>query len=72
METVWIEQYDDLKDKCKEMRRELNKLRKAGNALYDAGYWRCDRGVDEDKLWKALRDALGRKKGTSPKEIFFV
>ena len=56
-----------MKEKDTRLRRKYNKLEKACNALYDAGYWQCDRWVDEKKLWEALRDALGRKKGTSPK-----
>lgn len=66
METIWIEEYDDLKDNCKRLRRQLKKLKKAANDLYDAGYWTCDRTVDDIALWESLRDALRRKKGNSP------
>lgn len=49
--------------------REINALRSAAGAIYDAGYWTCDRPVDETALWEALRDALGRAPGKSPKPI---
>ena len=38
----------------------------AAKALYYAGHWSCDGGVDADKLWADLRDALGLPLGTSP------
>jgi len=44
-----------------------NPLLDAASALYDAGVWHCDRPVDEAGLWAALRDAMGREPGTSPK-----
>lgn len=44
-------------------------LRKALTALYDAGHWRCDRAVEEDRLWEQARKALGRQKGSEPKPI---
>ena len=47
-----------------------DKIVAVANALYDAGYWSCDRQVDEIELWEKLRDALGRKHGTSPKQRY--
>lgn len=37
--------------------------------LYYAGYWTCDRPVDEKSLWEEVRDTLGLPEGTSPKRI---
>lgn len=72
METIWIEEYDEMKEKLNKkynkLSLKLRKLKKAANALYDAGFWQCDRKVEENELWEALRDALGRKKGTSPEK----
>ena len=45
------------------------KFKKALGDLYDAGYWTCDRDVDEEALWIAARDALGRDPGKSPKPL---
>ena len=52
----------DFKDK-------YEKLIKAVNALYDAGHWTCDRDVDEQTLWEAVRDAMGRKPGGAPRPL---
>lgn len=38
---------------------DVVKLSEAAAALYFAGYWHCDRPVDETALWTALRDAAG-------------
>lgn len=34
-----------------------NTLADAVEKLYFAGYWHCDRPVDEKALWQAVRDA---------------
>jgi hypothetical protein len=34
-----------------------NALADAVEKLYFAGYWHCDRPVDEQALWQAVRDA---------------
>ena len=49
------------------LRQQLGQLQAAGKALYYAGYWSCDREVDEAQLWEDFRDALGLLRGTSPK-----
>ena len=46
----------------------FEELVEAVRALYYAGVWHCDRPVDEDALWKAVRDAAGFEPGNSPKE----
>jgi hypothetical protein len=42
------------------------RLQGAALMLYRAGYWTCDRPVDEAAMWTELRDALGLEPGTSP------
>ena len=44
-------------------------LYEAVTALYEAGYWTCDRNVDEDKLWERVRNALKRTPGCSPAPV---
>jgi|LauGreDrversion2_5_1035112.scaffolds.fasta_scaffold18011_2 hypothetical protein len=44
---------------------EIEALRAAARALYLAGYWKCDRPVDEQSLWENLRDAAGIAPGTA-------
>ncbi len=46
-----------------------NELRRAATCLYMAGYWSCDRKVDEQRLWEDLRDALDLPPGHSPKPV---
>ena len=48
---------------------EFEKLKKAAQALYDAGYWHCDRPVKESELWENLRDAMNRKPGSAPEPL---
>ena len=48
----------------------FKRVKDAANAIYDAGYWTCDRPVDDKKLWEELRDSLGRESGRSPKPLF--
>lgn len=50
-------------------RDQYESLRRAALDIYSAGYWTCDREVDEAALWTALRDALGLPTGTSPSPI---
>lgn len=37
--------------------------------LYFAGYWHCDRAVDEKKLWTTVRDAAGIKAGQTGRRL---
>jgi hypothetical protein len=41
----------------------LPAILEAATALYFAGFWHCDRPVDEAALWEALRDACGIEPG---------
>lgn len=50
---------------------DLNALRHAATALYEAGYWELTQPanaihITPDFLWETLREALGRKPGDSP------
>lgn len=48
---------------------DLEDLIEAVHALYFAGYWRCDRPVNEISLWANLRKAAGIPSGTAPKPL---
>jgi len=54
---------------CAALRAEVERLKAAGNALYDAAHWTADRDADEAALWESLRDALGREPGGAPKPL---
>jgi hypothetical protein len=41
----------------KDILHRWNTLADAVEKLYFAGYWHCDRPVDEKALWQAVRDA---------------
>lgn len=44
---------------------DYERLRKAAEALYMAGHWKCDPPIEgEVLLWEELRDAAGIPKGT--------
>ena len=59
----------DKQKKIQEIFDDNKKLRKALGDLYDAGFWTCDREADEEALWIAARDILGREPGNSPKPV---
>jgi hypothetical protein len=47
----------------------IDPLRVAVGELYYSAVWHADRPVDEEALWKAVRDAAGLPHGESPKEL---
>jgi len=46
--------------------QRIAELEEAGRRLYYAGFWRCDREVDEVALWDRMKAVLGLPHGTSP------
>ena len=46
--------------------QRIAELEEAGRGLYYAGFWRCDREVDEVALWDRMKAVLGLPHGTSP------
>lgn len=57
---------------CHQQEEQAAMLRlvEAVRALYYAGVWKCDRPVDEIKLWTDVRNAAGFIEGRSPRPIF--
>ena len=50
---------EELETRLRQAEADLAKTMDAVRAIYFAGYWHCDRPVDEVALWTALRDASG-------------
>ena len=70
----WYEEaqkwYDEAKKWYDDSQKSSDSIIQAANAIYDAGYWTCDKECgNEEKLWEALRDALGREPGTGPGKV---
>jgi hypothetical protein len=53
----------DLRNARAALSQQAEPLVAAVRALYFAGYWHCDRPVDERSLWVAVRDAAGIEPG---------
>ena len=47
----------------------MDELKKAIEDLYFAGYWHCDRPVDEEKLWEAIRIAADIRPGQTTERL---
>jgi len=68
MSDHYVCEHGSLHRKCELCERDerIRELEDAGRGLYYAGFWRCDREVDEVALWDRMKAALGLPHGTSP------
>lgn len=48
---------------------QVNEIVESATALYNAGYWTCDRDVNEPEMWERLRNSLDIEPGNSPKPL---